>query len=101
MREGLAEQASVELEEPEQAGRACTEFSEPVPTLASRLVEAEAEGDLNLHETSLAWRRILSIEARRAAILHKRHHYSVRIDLHVAQFVIGCLSLSVRCLPGG
>ena len=64
VREGFAGQASVELEEPEQAGGADTEFSEPVPTLAGRPVEAEAEGDLNLHETTLASVRILSIEAR-------------------------------------
>ncbi len=68
-REGFAEQAGVELEEPEQAGGADTEFSEPVPALAGHPVEAEAEGDLNLHETSLARGRMLSIEAGEASVI--------------------------------
>ena len=49
VREGFAGQAGVELEEPEQAAGADTEFPEPVPALAGRPVEAEAEGDLDLH----------------------------------------------------
>ena len=49
VREGFAGQASVELEQLEKAAGADTEFAESVLTLARRSVEAEAEGDPDLH----------------------------------------------------
>jgi hypothetical protein len=60
--EGLTGQTSVELEGSEEAAGANTEFPEPVAPLAGRSVEAEAEGDLDLHVTTLSLGHIPSAE---------------------------------------